>query len=243
MTKLNQIIAVANGKKTKCKNDLTKLYHAIQQTGLFSGISKSYRPKDEDGDKLPPESKKVQLTVGAVLNEAAQSLGDMFDVIATQEWANCQAKSSVVVDGETVLDDVPVTYLLFLEKQLVDFATTVSALPTLDPAYEWSYNESQGCYSTPAVETTRTKKVPRNHVKAEATKEHPAQVDVYHEDIVAGYWSTVSYSGAISVTDKKQLLARVSSLIDAIKAAREQANSISAPNVEVGKKLFGYLLK
>jgi len=177
------------------------------------------------------------------LNEAAQSLGEMFDVIATQEWANCEAKADVVVDGEVVLKEVPVTYLLFLEKQVVDFATMVAALPTLDPAYEWSFNESQGCYATPSVQTTRTKKVLRNHVRAEATDKHPAQVDVYNEDIVAGYWSTVTYSGAISVTDKKKLLARVAAVIDSIKAAREQANGIEAPSIEVGKKLFGFLLK
>lgn len=39
--------------------------------------------------------------------------------------------------------------------------------------------------------------VPRNHVKAEATDKHPAQVEVYHEDVPVGYWTTVKFSGAL----------------------------------------------
>jgi hypothetical protein len=34
-------------------------------------------------------------------------------------------------------------------------------------------------------------------VKAEATEKHPAQVEVYHEDVVVGQWKTVKFSGAL----------------------------------------------
>ena len=51
-------------------------------------------------------------------------------VLATQDFANCQAKANVVVDGQTILKEVPVTHLLFLEKQLVDLRTFIDGLPT-----------------------------------------------------------------------------------------------------------------
>jgi hypothetical protein len=37
MTKLNQIIAVANGKKTGSQKSLTDIYQKLNKTELFSG--------------------------------------------------------------------------------------------------------------------------------------------------------------------------------------------------------------
>ena len=89
------------------------------------------------------------------------------------------------MDGSTLLRDVPVSYLLFLEKQLVDLHTFVKKLPVLDAAESWTIDPSADCWRTEAVRTMRTKKVPRNHVKAEATEKHPAQVEVYYEDVAS----------------------------------------------------------
>ena len=96
-----------------------------------------------------------------------------------------------------VLKDVPVTTLLFLEKQLVDIHTFVEKLPTLDPGEAWNYSPDVDHYVSESYQTTKTKKVLKNHVKAEATKEHPAQVETYTEDVVVGYWTTVKFSGAV----------------------------------------------
>ena len=72
-----------------------------------------------------------------------------------------------------LLSDVPVTYLLFLEKQLVDLHTFVRKLPVLDASETWAFDASADCWATEAIQTVRTKKIPRNHVKAEATEHHP----------------------------------------------------------------------
>src|SRR5581483_8802586 len=109
---------------------------------------------------------------------------------------------------------VPVTYLLFLEKQLVDLHTFVEKLPTLDPAKQWKFDNASDTWATEPVQTVKTKKVPRNHVKAEATDRHPAQVEVYHEDVLTGRWTTTEFSGAIPATERNALLDRVKKLQD-----------------------------
>ena len=114
MPKLNQIIAVANGKKSQTQSELTRIYHALQKSALLDGISRTYRPKDEEGEKLPAEKKEVQFTSSEAIRDAARAVGELFDVVATQDAANCQAKADVVVDGQPILRDVPVTHLLFL---------------------------------------------------------------------------------------------------------------------------------
>lgn len=240
-TKLNQLIAIESGLKTTSKKGVTVLYRDLDRSQLFTGISRVYTPKDEDGDRLPSESTLVQKTAEATLFELGHTLARLFDVTLTKETANAKAKADVVVDGKVLLESVPVTYLLFLEKQLVDINTFVAALPTLDPAQSWLRDENIGAFVTAPTQTVRTKKVPRNHVLAEATDKHPAQVNLWHEDVIVGTWTKIDVSGAVSSTRKAELLERVSKLTAAVKFAREAANSIEVIDVSSSNKVFGYL--
>jgi hypothetical protein len=242
MPKLCQIIAVTNGKKTATQKAVTYQHQLVQKAALLEGISRTYTPKDEEGERLPSESKRVQVNAMAALRDATRSWTDMWDAVATQDWANMSAKADVVVDGKTVLAGVPVTYLLFLEKQLADVHTFIDKLPTLDPAVEWTYDENAGAYKTPAIQQLRTKKIQKPVVLYDATKEHPAQVQLVTEDVVAGTWATVHFSGAVSGDKKKEMLAKITKLIEAVKMARELANQGDAAARSVGKEVFEYLI-
>ncbi|MFI6345122.1 hypothetical protein [Streptomyces sp. NPDC050560] len=241
MAKLNQIIAVEKSVKSKSYQDLTTAHQKVQKPALLAGISRAYQPKDEEGEQLPPESTRVQIQAEDVLREMADSLTRLFDVTATKDWANCEARADVTVDGRTIVADVPVSHLLFLEKQLVDLHTFVKKLPVLDAAESWSQDPSTDWWKTDAVRTIRTKKVPRNHVKAEATEKHPAQVEVYYEDVPIGYWTTVKFSGALPARRVNELLDRVERLQKAVKYAREEANGVEVTDRRVGDAVFGYL--
>ncbi|MBB6053119.1 hypothetical protein [Armatimonas rosea] len=241
MTKLNQIIAVEKGVKTAAFQKLTDVYQLLQKNALLSGISRTYRPRDEEGESLPPESTRVQLRTEEVIKEVTEELTRLFDVTATKEWANCQAKADVLVEGTVLLKDVPATYLLFLEKQLVDLHTFIKKLPTLDASESWEFDASANCYATEPVQTVKTRKIPRNHVKAEATEHHPAQVEVYYEDVAIGYWRTVKFSGALPAKRIHELTERVERLQQAVKFAREEANSLEVTDQKLGAKVFQYL--
>jgi hypothetical protein len=240
-TKLSQIIAIEKGVKSKSYADLTQAHHDVQKQPLLTGLSRTYQPKDEDGEQLPPESTRVQVKAEDVLRQIATGLTRLFDVTATKDWANCVAHADVVVEGTTLLRDVPVSYLLFLEKQLADLNTFVKKLPILDAAESWTADPSTDWYRTESVRTLRTKKVPRNHVKAEATEKHPAQVEVYYEDVAIGYWTQTKFSGALPAQRVNELVERVEKLSQAVKFAREEANTFEVTDQRVGEAVFGYL--
>lgn len=240
-TKLNQIIAVVAGKKAKATEAITQAYHQIQKATLFDGISRTYQPKDEDGDRQPPEAKAIQVKVGDLIRGVRDAMTAFFDVVATQDVANQRAVADVKVGTKTVLAGVPVTHLLFLEKQLKDLETFIGKLPTLDPSEEWTYQAASDQWATAPAETVRTKKVPKAFVKYEATKEHPAQVETFHEDVVAGYWKTIKFSGAIPAREKNAMLDRVRELHEAVVKAREEANSLDVQSQSVGKQVFDHI--
>ncbi len=241
MAKLNQIIAVEKGIKSRSFQELTEAHQALQKPAQLAGISRTYRPKDEEGEVFPPESTKVQIKAEDIVRQTVEVLTKLFDATATKDWTNCRARADVVVDGNVLLAQVPATYLLFLEKQLVELYTFVKKLPVLDASETWSFDPSADCYATEPVQTAKTKKIPRNHVKAEATDKHPAQVEVYYEDVVVGYWRTVKFSGALPAQRVNELLARVERLQQAVKFAREEANAIEAEEHKVGEQVLRFL--
>lgn len=243
MAKLNQILAVEKGVKSRTYAALTVTDKALQKEDLLKGIARNYTPKDDDGDRLPEEHQLVQLTVPGALADVRVQLDEVWNITATKEWANQDARADIVLDdGTTVLPNVPVTYLLFLEKQLVDHRTMISRLPVLDPAQTWHFDDNANAWATDPQETVRTQKVPQRFVKAEATPEHPAQVDVFTEDVIVGTWTTTKFSGALPAARRAELLHRTEELLKAVKKAREAANDMTVTNQTVADPLLEYLL-
>lgn len=242
MTKLNQIIAVEKGVKSKATRDFTELHREVGKSALLAGITRNYTPKDDEGDQLPPESTLVQVKAEESVRKVADVLTNLFDVTLTKEKANAEATADIVVGKKTILTAVPVTYLLFLEKQLVDIHTFVKSLPVLDASEKWEKDPTSGAFVTEESKTVRTKKVPKNWVKAEATDRHPAQVEIFHEDVIVGTWTTRKFSGALPATRVNELLSRVEALQTAVKFAREEANNTTITDSKEAKAVFDYLL-
>lgn len=242
MPKLNQLIAIEKGVKSETTRQVTDLHRNSQKAELHGGLSRSYEPKDDEGFRYPGEVKRVQMTAQDSLLGLSEALTRLFDVTLSKDAANAEAKADIVVNGSPLLRDVPVTYLLFLEKQLTDIRTFIAKLPALDPAETWTWNDEQGYWSSGEARTAKSKKIPRAFIKAEATDRHPAQVEVFHEDVPEGTWTTVKFSGALSARRRAELLERVTALQHAVKFAREAANGTEAPMRSAAAQVFGYLL-
>jgi len=240
--KLNQIIAIEKGVKSRATSELTEMHKLSQKPDLFTGFSKTYRPKDDGGEQYPPENKKVQQRAEVLMTKASSLMTELWDVTASKDWGNMVANGDVVVNGTTVLAKVPVTYLLFLEKQLTDIHTFIEKMPVLDENDDWTRDDNSELFKTTPVETHRTKKLQTPIVKYPATTEHPAQTEMITEDVLVGYWNTIKQSGALTRPRKETLLAKVNELKNAVKFARELANGFEIEKREVGRTLFSFLL-
>jgi hypothetical protein len=242
MPQLNQIIAIEKGEKNKALQFISELYKNIQKNAGFAGLVRAYSPAVDGGDPLPREQTLVQQKANKLLAEMVATQATWFDITATKDYTNCAATADVVVDGVTILKDVPVTFLLFLEKQLVHWHTFVSKLPILDSADQWTYDTNQDCWATAPTETVRNIKVKKVLELAPATDKHAAQVQVVEEDLRAGTWKQIKFSGAMPATDIRDLLDKLDKLQNAVKFAREKANGTEAVAVKVGDALSTYLL-
>ncbi len=239
--KLCEIIAVVSGKKGEVEKAVTEAYHKFQKGDLFDGLTRTYRPRTEDGEALPPENKQPQLKAKDLIAEASGKWAELFDLTLTLDSGNCEAASDVVVDGTPVLTAVPVTTLLFLTKQLDNIHAFVSKLPTPDPAEVWSFDNQQDMLATGVRQTVRTRKVQKPLVLFPATPEHPAQTQLITEDVAAGDWSQKQFTTRIPAKDRNEMLARVDKLRDAVKVARERANGIEVDKKTMGSQVLSFV--
>lgn len=240
--KLSQVLAIEKGIKNSTNTKISALHHKSAHAPLYEGLEKTYRPRDDEGDSLPAESQRIQLRALSVVEEAEEIWSEFFDITYAKDQANCEAKADVVVGDKVILPQVPVTYLLFLEKKLEDVVKFITEIPTLDPSEEWSWDSASMAYATKPTETHRSRKVTKPVVLYEATKEHPAQVKEVSEDVIVGFWRKIRYSAAFSEETKSSFLARANTLLRSVKVAREAANSATnAKRDKVGSAIFGFI--
>lgn len=244
MPTLAQILAIESGEKNKTEKEFTELHRKAEQPKLYDGRVRNYRPADENGVEEPDELQNVQLRAKEVLEEVAKLLVGSWNLTATKDWANAgMARADVKLEnGKLLIKDAPVTYLLWLEKKLNDIHTFIEKMPILDPSEVWKWSNEKNCYTTEQTWTNRTKKVMRNHQKAPATDKHPAQVEVYTEDVVIGRYQATKFSGALPAKEKEDLLQRARELKKAVLFARESANSTMVEKLNIAGPLFEYLL-
>lgn len=242
--RLYQVLANVNSVKSRESDEITRLHKLAQVRGLYDGQVRSYQPvNDDEAERLPDEATRVQQNGTALLAEARASFARLLDAEAMRDYTNLstQARADIVIDGTTVLQNVPAIYCLALEKQLTDLRTFVAKLPTLDPAFDWDFDPNADIYRTKQVQTTRTKKVLRNHVKSEATEKHPAQVEVFTEDVKVGTWNTVKQSAAFPASRVREMVERIDRTIQAVRVAREEANGAEVVEANIGNPLMVWI--
>lgn len=240
-TTLSQIIALEKDVRAQAQRSLDQAAADVTKGGPLNGVSRTYQPRAEDGDQLPTESTRVQITVDDVNQRLAANLTRLWDLTATKDLANTQARADVVVDGNTIIADAPGTFLVWFEKQLAELRGYLAKLPVLDPAEEWHPDPVSAAWRSEPAKTVRSRKIPHNHVLSLATEHHPAQVQVFTVDEPVGDWTTVKFSGAIPEVQRRTFLDRVDTLARAVKYAREEANRQSVTDVKVGAAVLDWL--
>ena len=239
--KLSQVVAVEKTTKSRVYSAVTDLHKKAQKAELYTGVHKEYAPLKDGGETLPPETKKVQLRSSEVLRQAQNLLGEHWDLEAAKDMANRHAVADVQIGGRLLLSGAPVTFLLFLEKQLADLRTLVDNMPVLPEDKDWTFDDVQGLYRTPVRQTHRTTKEQTPIVLYDATDKHPAQTQLITKDILVGYWSQTEFSGALKRAEKEEILRRLNTFSDAVKEARHAANQVAADEVPVAQGILNYI--
>lgn len=205
---------------------------------------KMFDSEREHEEAAAEEHKAMVTTVDDKLEYVWGHVGKLVDLLMQKEFTNRKATADLVVDGVTIAEGLPATFLLTLEQRLAKIRDMYESIPTLAPGVEWEKDENRGrgVYRAKEPEIRRkTEKTVKHKVLYEATKEHPAQIAEWTEDAHIGDFTTKRWSGMLSPAEKSAVLGRLDKLIMAAKKARMRANTVEAEEAEIGTALYNYI--
>jgi len=198
------------------------------------------------------EYHELTTTVHDKLQYTSKSCIRYFDAILKKEATNQLAKADLIVDGVTIAEQLPATFLLGMESRLAKVREIYSRIPTLAPGIEWNLDPDKGdhIFKSQKPETAdRTEKSFKVKVLYEAKfpkdgesgQSLPAQVEKIPETETVGRYTRTLWSGMMSPADKSAHLDRIDKLLRAVKQARQRANMQEQVKISIGKKLFDYI--
>ena len=244
---LAQVITIEKGVHARAYEQTSELHKKAQKADLFAGINKTYETTNDQEEQIPPEVKLVQLRYADVVDTHKKLWTEWWDLELAKDDANTRARANVEVDGKVLVADAPVTFLLFLEKQLADVRKSIEVLPELPSDREWTFDEAQGLYKTEAKKKARVQNKKRPVVLhppvfKDGHPPLPAQTQLVDDQVITGYYSETNFSGAIPASKKRAMLDRINKVIDAVKDARQRANKVDAPDKNVARGLLDFVL-
>lgn len=242
MGKIHELLAVEGDLKAEAQRTLNRVKGLFDSgQGKFIGKIRKYRPLEEDGEAFADEVTELAVTVPNEIGAFCAAYGRWMDAAVQKEVSNRSTSADVVVDGQVLIADLPAPALLNLESKLGEIRKLYAAIPTNDTTERWTQDDQNNRWvSSPRI-TYRSRKTPRSFEASAATKEHPAQVTVFQEDVRVGTWEQVVYSGMLSPVDKQARLEHLDQLARAVKQARQRANNTDANNDKVSDTLFGFI--
>ncbi len=245
MSKLHELLAVEADKN----NIATKLVEESRATlakkpDHFRGFTKQILYFEEKrAAENAEETKLVVSTVDENLEYTLNHVASYFDVILQKEKTNQTAVADLIVNGVVFAKDVPATFLLGMETRIKALRALFEAVPTLPPAIDWKEDASAGAghFRSPQTMVPKTEKQVKYVTLAAATDKHPAQVKDWTEDVPVAKIVTVEYSGMWTVQQKADALDRIDVILQAVKMARQRANTADVVSGKIGAVLTGFM--
>lgn len=244
-TKLHEILAVENDLEKVATNVIEEAKNTFnKKANLFQGQVKTAEMFDDDTPAPAPEVIKLEETVPSKLRYVGKAVARWLDVVLQKEATNQKAVADLVVDGQVLATAVPATFLLGLENKVKRLRDMYLQIPTLQPGIRWepAPNEGENVFAAAdPIERFITQKQTKSTVLYEATKEHPAQIDKWSEDVKVGRYLIAPTSGMITPAHKAEILDRLDRLAQGAKAARMRANSAEVEKITIGQTLVDFI--
>lgn len=213
----------------------------------FLGHHKSLRMFDENRkheEAGAEEHKELVTTVPDKLKHVQKHCTRWFDALLQKERTNQEARADLIVEGKTIVEDVPAVWLLGMESRLKMLREMYDDIPTRTPGVSWvaDSERGKGVFKSEHLDTKDKAEKTINHkVVVPATDHHPAQVERWSDNVKVGVFESEKWTSMISPAEKSEYLDRIDKLIRACKKARQRANQAEVVNLRVAKKLFDYI--
>ena len=247
--RLHEVLAIEKGLLNTSKRLILESIKTFGKENLFKGFVKKKEMFDSNAENAlettyADEHVKLETTVAENLEYSLKEVARYWDAVLSKDLSNMEAKADIIIDSITIASDVPATFLLGLESKLNELTALFTAMPTLEVGREWVKDESMG----PNIYIDKHQReafTTRNEIEyisiAAATPSHKEQIAERKTVKNVGKVTQTSWSGMISSAEKAVRLKRLVKMTNAVKKARQVANSQPLISREIGKNILDYI--
>lgn len=242
---LHEILAVEDNLSRNAQTIKDKTLSNFSKPGLFTGLIKEHQPVNESTPKQNTAFKNVGSTIFEQLDFLADNISGYYDAKLSKAVSNQTANADLVVNGQVLLEKVPATFLLEMEKELNTLVNILNTIPTRDPAVAWvPYDDDprEGIFRNQFVREAEITVKSVDYKVIDLPLEKKNQVKEINLTKIVGKYLNTDLSGAASSKDKAMMLSRLQNLIRCVKKARTRANQTELKTKHgAGKKLLDYV--
>jgi len=194
----------------------------------------------QHGDK----KKEIVETVTSKLQYTLGQIRGMWDVMFQIAESNCRAKADVIVDGNVIVKDAPATFLLEMEKKVVDLRGIIHAIPTYDPTkgFKKQPDLPEGHYVGAPRTSVSTRKDEQPIITIKPTEHQAGQWTMKTKDISVAKITVTDFTSMYSPAEKSEMLERVDKLHRAIRKARQRANNVEACTQKISANVRDFVM-
>jgi hypothetical protein len=247
---IHQLLAALpdiESEAAKIRDESMKLF---EKRELLNGHTKVLKMNDEnrkDEEKGAGEKRELTTTVLNRLKYSKDFTVRNMDAQLQREKANQIASARITLpNGEVIEEDLPVLYLMNLEKEIIREREMLNRAPTVDTLTKWTKDDTSELEGVrTSAEPVRSQKTELKKVPvsvAPPTKEHKEQVIIVDENKVVGYYETTKVTGCLTPAEKAAGLAYWDTLLKEVKQAKSRGNKATVQKYEIGEKIVGGLL-
>jgi len=245
MAQLHQLLAVEGDLEDIFKRALGETSGIFGRADAFQAWHERFEATAEGVADEADKHKEMVTTVPAVLAEMTEHTGRYLDAVLQKELTNQTARAAIVIDGNPITEDLPVTFLLGLENKLKAIRKVISQAPVLDPGVAWDADPDTGenvrKRRHPAVRS-KTKKTVNHKILVQPTDHHPAQIEKWNEDVPVGKYTKNEWTGMLTPAEKTAMLKRLDKLARATKKARTKANEAKVVTIQAADSILSFVL-
>jgi hypothetical protein len=237
--RLSAAIGLRTRSQSLWNKDGSLALRRLQASDKLNGFEKTYAPLDDEGTKLDPQSQRVRDTSEEIFKNFRGLAQERWDTEANVDYGNASVTADVVVDGDVLIEAAPVPYLLFLEGQVEHTLAYLRKAVVLGDDQVWTRDPGSGMYRSETSTSQRNVKDVDYRTLSEAKVIDGHAFEAKHVKVdttkLVGNWSHTALSGALSLIDRRELVAKGEKLLKAVRTAREEANAtrVSKQNIAV----------
>jgi hypothetical protein len=249
MGSLHQHLAALNELEAQDRKISEESGGVFKKQELFEGFVRVLHMADDarqHEEKGAGESRALTTSVLERIKYETAFMKENLDAQLQREIANTLAKADLELPDGTVVKEVPVTYLMYLEKYWTRKRAEYDGIPTIDTTKRWipdGQSDKEGALRTEEPErANRQEKTKVVIEKAPATEKHAAQVEVYDKDVVVGYYEKDYQTGKATPAMKHALLSWIDKLIVNVRKAKAKANETAVPTQKLASPMVDAML-